>query len=710
MKRQSLSGNKHRILSVFLGVARLSILLIGEAFAGEISVVKKSILAVRVDSPPVIDGKLEELCWQRAHPTTGFVQREPDAGEAAREQTTVRVLYDDENLYFGIECLDSEGGKIEGRLVTRDDKLFPGDFICLLLDTYYDHQNGYVFWTNPYGIQADAYSQNDGLSVDRGWDGVWRSAGKTTPRGWTAEMAIPFKTLRFSGKDEEVWGVNIQRYRKMGREESNWAPISRDDASALKPSKAGYLVGLENLRHGLHLELLPYVTGQRGQDRPNTGRWGRDFGIDVKYGMATNFALDLTVNPDFAHVEADEDRINLTRFELYLPEKRPFFLEGKRLLTPMNLFYTRRINNPDFGAKLIGKTGGYSFGILTAVDEEADGTNPVYSVLRMRRDLFQKSSIGIIGVGKQDGNDYSRTLGMDLGLRLADHYVLDANLAKTFNPGLNGESWRKSVDFAYSSEKIGFHSMFSQMDPDFNIDQIGYAPHDPHVGKKEMVVELHPKIYIRRFGIYTLTPRPFVRIERHTDGNENSKWAVADLLFHLEDRSSVAWLVHQRKYVVYKGEEYRGDLFSVGFNMSGEKSVYGGMHFMHEDRYDFGDDYFGSVRHLSCNIHFRPRDNLSLDFDVSNYWEYFPSGDFDEFKQVDHFRVTYLPTRDFFLRVFLQVNPTTDIHSLNALLGYTYRPMSRFNLAYNESREHVSGNLKMINRIVFLKFSYLWNL
>jgi hypothetical protein len=226
----------------------------------------RTMKAVKILSPPKIDGKLDDPCWKLAEPTSGFTQLRPDEGKPATEQTIVRVVYDEQNLYFGIECLDSQPQKIDARLIPRDSDPYPGDLIGIVLDTFHDHQNAYCFWTNPRGIQMDFRSYDDFAggwgSRDFSWDGVWQSEAQITDKGWTIEVAIPFKTLRFPGDKKQIWGINIQRYQKAKGEDSSWAPITRDDRGVLKVSRAGHLAGLENLKQGLHIEFLPYGTSR----------------------------------------------------------------------------------------------------------------------------------------------------------------------------------------------------------------------------------------------------------------------------------------------------------------------------------------------------------------------------------------------------------------------------------------------------------------
>ena len=670
----------------------------------------RTMIAVRVQNPPRIDGTLDDSCWRLAVPTSGFIQMDPDEGKPATEQTIVRVLYDNKNLYLGIECLNSRPEKIISRLVTRDSNFWPGDLISVVLDTFHDHQNCYIFQINPRGVQRDLRCYEDGRRGwgSSAWDGLWWSEAKITASGWTSEIAIPFNTLRFSRGKEQIWGVNIQRYRASKREDSNWSFISRDDGRATKVSRAGHLLGLKDIKPGLHLEFLPYGMARYTQNlEKDERRWQKDTGLDIKYGIASNLTLDATLNPDFCHIEADEERINLSRFELRYREKRPFFIEGRKLFTPMNLFYSRQIVDPKLGAKVTGKIGEYSIGLLAAVDKE-EGPDPAYGVFRFQKDILKNSSVGIIGVGKQKSEDqYSRALGADLGLRLKQN-ALNLRLMKSFNPGVEGDDWKISIRFSRFTDKFWIGGRFKNTRPEFNVDQTGYVPHDPHVGKKEFKGWLGYSFFIKRFGIRRLNLNQQARASKRTDDNRwGWRWENVGLYIQLENYNGINFW-HKDWYLRWQQKGYRGETFGLGYNIQGKgfiRRAY--ISAQGQDQYDWEDDYFGKIREISIWAETRPRDNLSLDLDGNIVWEYFPSGKLDEIKKVGNFRVTYFPTRHIFLRVFAPFNPSAHQYAVNALLSYAYRPMSRFYLAYNEQR---SKDMKLTDRIIMAKFSYLWNL
>ena len=662
--------------------------------------------AVRTDVPPKIDGVLDDPCWRKAVPTSDFVQMDPDEGKLATEQTIVRVLYDDDNLYFGIECLDSRPDNIVSRLVPRDSNFWPGDLVEIVLDTFHDHQNCYGFQVNPKGVQRDYRSEADGIrgwgGIDLAWDGLWYSAGRITRNGWTVEIAIPFKTLRFPRKGgEQVWGINVHRYQSSKREDSNWSFISRDDRACIKVSKAGHLVGLKDVAPGLHIKLLPYGTLRK------EGGWEEDAGLSLKYGITSDFTFDATLNPDFCHVEADEERINLTRFELFYEEKRPFFLERKELFTPLHLFYSRRIRDPKFGAKLTGKAGGWSIGVLGAVDDE-EGPDPIYGVFRLQKDILGRSSVGIIGVAKQKTKDtWSRALGMDLRLMLGRN-GLEFDLAKSFNPGVEGKDWQVLLQLLHFTDRFSIYGVYRDIKPEFNVDQIGFIPHDPHVGEKNFQAGFDYRFYVNRFGIWRVNVRQSASCEKRTD-DKRWGWNWENFGVHIDQRNNNALdLSHSDWYFRWMGKGYRGQTYQGRYYIAGMGLIREArIGFRIEDHYDWQDGYFGKIRMVYVSADTRPRENLGLDINGQMVWEYFPSGKLDEVKKVLNLRFTYLPMRNIFLRAFLPMNISGKQYSLNALFSWEYSPMSRFYIAYNERR---GKDMKLLDRVVVTKVAYLWSL
>ena len=534
----------------------------------------KEMHAFKTHVQPRIDGVLDDECWKMATPSTNFILIDPHEGVAATNQTFIRILYDADYLYIGLDMIDEEPSNIEGRMVQRDGRFAPLDLVGLVLDTYHDHQNAYGFYINTYGIQNDFRVENDGAGgwggIDSNWDGVWQAEIHLHDHGWSAELAIPFKTLRFPKYEQHTWGLNVQRIARTYTENSNWSFISRDARYLLKVSKAGHLHGISRIKQGLHLETLPYVTGRykKLRNQPTEG-WTGDLGLDVKYGIASNLTLDATFNPDFAHIEADENQINLTRFELFLEEKRPFFIEGQKLFTPMDLFYSRRISDPDVGTKITGKIGKNSLGLIAARNRQLDGDKPHFGVLRLKRDLGVNSSIGALAVGK-DGRLGQQAVGSDLVLRLDENAKLFLSSAMSFGMDTGERNRMHTSRLTRNSDRLPFEVWASWIDPGFNVDQIGFIPHDANVGEREFGL----------YGSYNLRPhflgikkiylgQDFVAEQRTNEEGWEWQWSNADVYVRRWDDSR-AWFSHDNWQLWWQQKTYNGDSFSVGFDTGSE--------------------------------------------------------------------------------------------------------------------------------------------
>jgi hypothetical protein len=439
---------------------------------------------------PKIDGILDESFWQDARKSGGFVQYQPNEGSAATESTFVRVAYDDNALYVGAEMYDSEPNKIVRRL-TRRDRAIEADLLNVIIDSHHDHQTAYAFVTYASGTQRDVYYYNDTWS-DESWDGVWESCTQMTDRGWTAELRIPFSCLRFASGDDPVWGIYFSRNISRKGELDRWVYIPESSSGFV--SQFGHLKGLNDLRSPRRLEILPYgvsyaETKTRSTADPDGRSYTHNTGFDVKYGLTSNMTLDATINPDFGQVEADQTILNLSTFETWYPEKRPFFLEGNKIFeTYFTLFYSRRIGrSPSIwsddvsyytdrpaattilgAAKISGKTaGGTSIGILESVTQREKATyvntegakqtavvepEANYLVTRLKQDIMENSSVGLMAIAvNQYTQDPQYSGGVDWNLRLhgGDYQLTGQVVGSKTGPGKDG--WGGMVE----AEKAG---------------------------------------------------------------------------------------------------------------------------------------------------------------------------------------------------------------------------------------------------------------
>ena len=425
---------------------------------------EKRLTAIRAASGITLDGALDEPAWAEAPLANGFIQNDPREGTAATYDTDVRVLYDDDALYFGVFAHDMEPSKIIVSDLKKDYNTGSSDGFRIVLDTFHDGRNAYQFATNPAGAKWDSQMSSEGRDNNSNWDGIWDVKTRLTETGWVAEIWIPFRTLKFGDADPQVWGVNFERKLRRLNEDSYWSPIPRI-YDAQRVSLAGTLEGMRGLRAGKNIRVKPYAltSGSRVATRPTAG----DFqgGVDVKYGVTSGLVWDFTVNTDFSQVEADEQQVNLTRFNLFFPEKRDFFLENQGLfafgdsgggggggnfgagrtnqIQDMRLFFTRRIGLSDDGqalpilggTRLSGRQGAYTIGLLN-IHEREDGGVPAtnFSALRLRRDVLANSDIGAVLLDKEiAGPDFNRLAGFDANFRFGD-LTMNGFAAKTFSP------------------------------------------------------------------------------------------------------------------------------------------------------------------------------------------------------------------------------------------------------------------------------------
>ena len=407
--------------------------------------------AQRIERAPVIDGVLDEPFWRELAPITEFVQREPVDGGVPTERTEVRIAYDDDALYFGLTLHDSEPGAIRRSILHREGRIDQDDRIVIALDTYHDGRNAYVFELNSFGTQGDALFADEQLTLaDWNWEGVYRSEGRVTDEGWVLEVAIPFTTIRFSKTEAPSMGIALYRSIRRKNEEVYWPHIAqRYRAGIAQVSQYATLAGLSDIRRGRYIQVEPFaITGaQRTAGDPETS-FVNDIGLDMKYSITSNLTLDLTLNTDFAQVEADNVQVNLTRFNLFYPEKRPFFLERAGLFgfghtQETEVFFSRRIgivNEILGGGRLTGQIGKFSFGLLDLHTEDAEasiGGQPVgvpggnNAVFRAQGEVLPGLSIGGIFTNLQNSELRERSYGADALVRFWGNSLIDGWIADT---------------------------------------------------------------------------------------------------------------------------------------------------------------------------------------------------------------------------------------------------------------------------------------
>jgi len=472
----------------------LAILLI----AGKLSYAQLSARAVRVTTPPTIDGHINDPAWDQAFKIDQFFQREPNPGEAVSEKTVVSICYDNNYLYFAVKCYDHPK-KITAKEMARDVSLGNDDRVQIILDTYLDHRNGYWFQIGPRGSIGDALISENGASMNKEWDALWTGKASINSEGWEAELAIPFKTIGFDPA-KTVWGMKLIRNIKRKLEASYW-PVANLNTHRFQISDSGLLEGLEGITQGIGLDLSPYVIGGMNTRRGEKNKSHVDAGLDMFYQITPKLKASLSINTDFAETEVDDRQINLTRFNLYFPEKRDFFLDGsnyfkfgiegddnnpyRNSITP---FFSRRLgldNNGNmipvkYAAKITGQQKNWNIGMMY-ISDERDYGNSHLSVGRISHNLGAQSSIGVIGTwGNTLSNVDNLVGGIDLKLATS-RFQKNKNLAFTMfgllsdTPGKkdNNTSW--GADITYPNDFLFFSLGHYEVGENF-VAGIGFVP------------------------------------------------------------------------------------------------------------------------------------------------------------------------------------------------------------------------------------------
>ncbi len=465
--------------------------------------------AARAAAPPVIDGRLTDPAWQDATPVTGFIQRELHEGAPITERTEVRIITDGEALYVAAWLYDSDGGGIVPGERVRDGDITKSDYFGILLDTYHDRQNGFVFTTTPAGIEYDAQVVNEGegggiqlpgqTRVTAGslggfnlnWDANWTVATSVDSAGWYAEFRIPFTTLRYGGGASQTWGLNLVRSIRRKNEEAFWSFMPRQ-YSLQKVSHAGTLEGVQVPTRRV-ATITPYALAgtERNFIVDPEAKQRSAVGGEIKYGVTSSLTLDLTYNTDFAQVEVDEQRTNLTRFPLFFPEKRPFFLENAGIFsagTPqaVDLFFTRRIGIDSAGqpipivggGRITGRAGAFTVGALQLFTEQRAGVQEgmSYSVVRVGRELATRSRVGLIAVQRmatENTADWNRVLGVDGRVGIRDAWTIDWWGAASSVPGPGGDEAAYSARVGYQTQHWDNGARFIQVGSGFD-PQVGF--------------------------------------------------------------------------------------------------------------------------------------------------------------------------------------------------------------------------------------------
>lgn len=699
----------------------------------------RRIAAVRITTPIVLDGALDEPAWGRAEPATHFLQNNPVEGAPATEDTEVRVLYDQEYLYIGVRAYDDDPHAIITNDLQKDFDTSSTGLFEVLLDTFHDGRNGYLFATNPKGAKWDAQMSNDGRDVNSNWDGIWDVRTRITDQGWTAEIRIPFRTLRFSPDNLQTWGINFFRQIRRKNETTYWAPVPRN-YSITRASLAGTLTTLANVHPGDDFRVKPYTLASGNRASGAATDSSMQGGFDVKYGVTSGLTWDFTVNTDFSQVEADEQQVNLTRFSLFFPEKREFFLENAGLFqfgpapnTPNGLagrqnaladnvlFFSRRIGLSDdgtavpilAGTRLSGHEGAYGIGLLN-IQQRHDGASPAtnFTAVRLRRNVLADSDIGILVLNKQGGGLYNRVFGADGNFHFFQNLNVNGYLVKSASPQVTtpgaGQDWLGQVGYNYSSSNLDTHGNYTTIGARFD-DEIGFIP---RVGiqkfQDQAGYHIRPKLTER--WLREIFPHFQVVNITRADGHFDSRYYDYHFPFTFQDSTNgeiginaniedlaQPFLINNRRGISIPAGRYRyNEYFLTVTQNPGAALSFSG-------RVGTGPFYDGYKRSYVIGGQGRVSARLNGSVQWSRNLISLREGDYTT--DLLTTKVNYNFSTRAFLNALVQYNTDARELSANIRFDIIYRPLSDFFLVYNDRRDSTTGLL--IDRALIAKLTYL---
>jgi hypothetical protein len=698
--------------------------------------------AEHTERPPTIDGRvLGDPAWADVPALTRFWQTAPDEGAPASQRTEVRILYTDDALYFGVVCYDDDPDGIVVNESRRDSSLEDTDSFQIVLDTYLDRQNGFVFGTNPAGLEYDGQVTNEGEGgtglgsslggLNTNWDTSWTVEAVNGHFGWSAEFAIPFSSLRYDGEGAQTWGLNLERNIRRRNEQAYWAPIPRQ-YNLFRLSRAGTLVGLEP-PSARNLKLVPYALG-KAAEKPAQGL-GRasdvEVGGDLKWSVRPGLVLDLTANTDFAQVEVDEEQINLDRFSLFYPEKRPFFLENAGFFTmgtadEVDLFFSRRIGiGPEgevvpilAGARLSGKLGGFDVGLLDMQTRTLEGVTPAnnFAVARVSRELPNRSRVGAMVVNRQGTGDLSPsgdrnlTFGADGRWGLGRYGALEGYVAKTDTPGLAGDDHAYNLRASLNAPSWTLEGGYTEVGEDFN-PEVGFLERRGYRKPQGLILYR----YRPRHFLGLLELRPHVSYEGYwkPDGFQETGRLHVDN--HWQWRSG--WELHtgvnfRREGVLAAFEIYPGVLVPPGRYDFTEAQLVGitdqGAPLSVEARVFAGGFFGGHRTTVEAGLRGRVGESFNAYVDYVRNDVKLPGGSFAT--DLLKVRLSYSFTTRLYVQSLLQYNSVVHNWSTNLRLGWLQTANTGLFVVYNENRDPRRGGVGLRDRSVTVKYGRSFDL
>jgi len=673
----------------------LMFMLVTQTYAREIK-------AYKIQTKITLDGKIAESEWSSNIFQSNFIQMEPDKGEPSREITRVAVQYDEKNIYVAFICSKSYPDPIVARQARRDQLEKRDDVVVVVLDTYHDSRSAFWFMTNALNTQVDMRISDDGKYTDTEWDAGWEVKTAINDSGWTAEFAIPFKSLRFN-PTKKTWGINFGRFIPKTLETSYWAGVTDND---FRVSRFGILTGLDFPRAQSQLRFIPYTTTR--YETFSSEKWDNMTGLDMEYRYKNNITANLTYNPDFATVEGDREQINMTRWELSFPEKRKFFLEGGELFqNRITAFYSRRIGEINFGGKAIGKTGPYTFALIgvnakkiddNPLTKDEDESFPRHNlgVVRIKRDVLKSSTIGMMFIDKEWQGAYNRVLSLDGVFHFPNEFHFTTQFVlgapRPFKKNYGG-----FVRLARESNIYHYHLRYTEYAENFkeSVNGIGFIRDD---NRHELDSAVEYKWWIKKLGIEFLNYFSNYNIYwAKTSGVLRSWEIVQELELYLTNKFSVA-IDFKRDYQLFEKEFHNFDLeLDVGYNTEEWSGA--------ELSYQFGKNFDRDYWMATGETRFKVHDKLSVEYDLRKL-HFNPDPD-NESTWLNIATLNYQFTPDLFVRLFAQHRTENDRIYVYGLFGWRFKlPNSAIYFVYTRDDFDRPGLTRKNNEIFFLKLAY----
>lgn len=732
------SKSLRNYIYLFIGLFNYSIILPAQNVNTAYTIARPSTSATPIDKPPIIDGEiLTDPIWNTITPFESFTQTQPNAGFPTTEKTVVRIAYDQHYFFLSAICHDSEPQSINISDSKRDGALDNTDAFLFILDTYKDGQNGFVFGTNAAGIEYDAQVDNEGQGnvnanrqvggriggVNINWDASWTVRTSRGDYGWSAEFAIPLRTLRYlSGKDQK-WGVNFQRNIQRKFEVAYWSPIPVE-FNLHRLSLAGTLTGL-NLKSPGNLKIIPYVLGNATSNNlvsPKSNSSNAKVGGDIKYSVTPSLTLDLTYNTDFAQVEVDDQQVNIDRFNLFFPEKRPFFLEnagwfGVGSVGEVDLFFSRRIGLSNDGrqiplvggARLSGKVNQTNIGLMSLFTDEVSELNVAknnFSIARINHQFKKRSYIGGVFINKEalgeNQTHFNRTYALDGRLGLGNKAQFFAYAAGTSSPGDRKAEHSYKMQYTYEWNKLNITAGYSELGSGFN-PEVGFLIRNSF-RKPEATILYHWRMN-GKFGLLELRPHISYRSYWNYDNHKlETSFLHIDNHWEWINGTEIHTGINLTTEGVFKPFEIsKGVTVPAGtYNHSEGQFVVmtnPSKIFAVNIRTIIGGFFGGNRTSTTASLTYRYGEKFNSEWGINNNIVSLPKGDFNT--TIFRSRLAYNFTPRLYLQSLIQFNNVVDKWSFNVRLGWLQASNTGLFLVYNENR----GLYQYDNRSITVKYS-----